>query len=261
MNKLTRPFSLLAAMVLAVCFSSCDQASESGAPSSGDNSGGGQGGSMARFTISGDNLYAVTKNDLIILDAKDAAHPFEIGALSIGWGIETIYPYKDNLFIGSEDGMFIYDNSNPNRPKLKGQFNHARACDPVVVQDTLAFVTLRGGTRCGGFQNQLDVINISDLMHPKLIRSYPMTSPYGLGIDGNKLFICDGDDGLKVYDKEDPADLMRTAHYRDLNAYDVIPRNGVLMMIGTDGLYQYDYTVQGRPQLLSKIDVKRISKR
>jgi len=193
----------------------------------------------------------------MVLDVSNSDKPFEVGALPVGFGIETIFPYKDYLFIGSQTGMFIYDNSNPNRPKRKGEFNHMRSCDPVVVKDTLAFVTLRGGTRCGGFTNQLDIINIKDIDQPHLIATVPMTSPYGLGVDGNKLFVCDGDEGLKIYDTEDPKELFRIAQYKDINAYDVIPRKGVLVMIGSDGLYQYDYTVKGKPALLSKIEVKQ----
>ena len=37
------------------------------------------------------------------------------------------------------------------------------SCDPVVVQGDYAFVTLRGGTECQGFSNQLDIIDISTL--------------------------------------------------------------------------------------------------
>lgn len=258
MNKLRQLSRLACGLMLTATICGCNQGGDSitsGEPNGGGGTG--QGGSMARFALAGDNLYAVTHQELIVFDAKDAAKPVEVGALSVGWGIETIFPYKNNLFIGSEQGMFIYDNTNPNRPKYKSEFRHIRSCDPVVVRDTLAFVTLRGGGRCGGASSQLDILNISDLENPKLIRSYPLTSPYGLGIDGNKLFICDGDDGLKLYDVEDPKDIMRTAHYRDINAYDVIPRSGVLMMIGQDGLYQYDYTVAGKPQLLSTIEVKR----
>jgi hypothetical protein len=250
MNKYIRLLLLLFALGFVVA---CDQASDSTA--GGESTG--QGGSMARFAITGNNLYAVTNQDLLVLDVSNADKPFEVGSLPVGFGIETIFPFKDYLFIGSQQGMFIYDNSNPDRPKRKSEFTHIRSCDPVVVRDTLAFVTLRGGTRCGGSNNQLDILNIKDVEDPELIATFPMTNPYGLGIDSNKLFICDGSDGLKIYDVEDPKDIFRIAHYPDFNANDVIPRQGVLIMIGTDGLYQYDYTVQGKPKLLSKIEVKQ----
>ena len=252
LNKLR----LLPIVLLFLVVSSCQQGSDSTAPTEGGG-GTGQGGSMARFAVKGDNLYAVTNTDLVVFDVSNAAKPFEVGALPVGFGIETIFPYKDHIFIGAESGMFIVDNTNPNRPKNVSAFTHIRSCDPVVVQDTLAYVTLRGGTRCGGWTNELQIVNVKDLSNPFLVARFPMTNPHGLGIDSNKLFICDGDDGLKIYDVEDPKSIFRIAHYKDINAYDVIARSGILIMIGNDGLYQYDYTVQGKPAFLSKIPVKQ----
>ena len=60
-------------------------------------------------------------------------------------------------------------------------FNHARSCDPVVVDDTLAYITLRTGTNCGGNLNVLDVVNIKNINKPVTVMSYAMTNPHGLG--------------------------------------------------------------------------------
>ena len=45
------------------------------------------------------------------------------------------------------------------------------------------------------------------------------------------------------------------AHYNDIHAVDVIPLNNVLMMIGEDGLYQFDYSNPANMKLLSKIEL------
>lgn len=86
-----------------------------------------------------------------------------------------------------------------------------------------------------------------------------MYNPHGLGIDNSVLFICDGDAGLKVYDATDLENIDKNllAHFPGIKAYDVIPLGGVLMMIGADGLYQYDYTDQDSMVLLSSIPVTR----
>ena len=151
--------------------------------------------------------------------------------------------------------MHILDISTPSTPAFISTYDHVRVCDPVVVDDDLAFVTLRSGTECEGFTNQLEVINIEDLTNPQLLAVYPMTNPHGLGVDGNTLFVCDGDDGLKVYDKSDVAKIDENllAHYFDMNAYDVIPMNNILMMVGTDGIYQYDYSDPNNIKFLSHI--------
>jgi hypothetical protein len=160
----------------------------------------GKGGSMARFTIYDKYLYSVDRTSLQLIDIQEVRNPKVWSKVEIGWNIETIYPFKDKMFIGSTTGMFIYDVSTPWNPKLLSQFSHARACDPVVADDNYAYVTLRTGTRCGGSQNQLDVLDIKDITKPVLIKSYPMQEPAGLGLDKNVLFICDGPAGLKVFD-------------------------------------------------------------
>jgi hypothetical protein len=215
----------------------------------------GKGGSMARFTLLNNNLYTVDGTSLQIFDVSKANDPKVWSKLNIGWNIETIYPFKNRLFIGSTTGMFIYDVSSPLFPVQIGQFQHARACDPVVADDKYAYVTLRTGTRCGGSTNQLDVLDITDLSNPKLLKSYPMQSPAGIGLDNKTLFLCDGDAGLKVFDVTKPTDMQLLDWKSDLKTYDVIPLGTSLLMIGQDGFYQYDYTNPKNLVLLSKIPV------
>jgi len=217
----------------------------------------GVGGSMARFTIYQDFLYAISDQDMMLYNISNLESPSLSNTINIGWGIETIFPYEDKLFIGSTTGMFIYDNSTPSNPTQLSQFAHVRSCDPVVVEGNTAYVTLRSGTPCEGFTNQLDVLDITDLTNPILTATHQMTNPHGLGIDDGTLFICDGADGLKVYDANDPLTISNNqlAHFANINTYDVIPLNGLLFMIGPDGLYQYDYHDANNISLLSKIPV------
>jgi hypothetical protein len=160
----------------------------------------------------------------------------------VAWNIETIYPFKDKLFIGSNAGMFIYDIANPASPRSLGQFAHARACDPVIADDNNAYVTLHDGTPCGGFNNQLDVVNISNLVAPVLVKTYAMTNPHGLAKDNNLLFLCDGRDGLKMYDVANPSNIVLKKQVTGLETYDAIAWNNNLLVVAKDGLYQYDYS-------------------
>ena len=89
------------------------------------------------------------------------------------------------------------------------------------------------------------------------MRSYNMVGPYGLGIDDNVLFVCDGTAGLKVYNAADPYLISENliATFKDINAYDVIPLGNSLLMIGKDGFYQYDYTNLNDIKQISSIKV------
>jgi hypothetical protein len=220
----------------------------------------GVGGSMSRFTLVNDYLYVVTSTDLQAYSVANIGSPVFRSTQSIGWGnIETVFPMKDHLFIGSMNGMFVYSLSSPERPEYVSEMQHITSCDPVVAEGDYAYVTLRGGNECGSVANQLDVVNISDISNPWLVTSYPMQNPHGLGISQGTLFICDGDAGLKVYDARDvnAIDRNQLAHFPNINAFDVIPLAEVLLMVGEDGFYQYDYTDVNNIQLMSTILVQR----
>jgi hypothetical protein len=223
----------------------------------GTGSGSGVGGSLARFTITGDHLYLLDGGDLQTVNVSNENNPVVRTRTPLSWDIETIFPYKNNLFVGSSSGMHILDISSPEAPVHISSYQHVTSCDPVVVDDNYAYVTLRSGTMCQGFTNQLEVIDISDLTAPKLLHTYPMTNPHGLGLDHETLFVCDGEAGLKAYNIGDVSkiDQNQIAHHDDINALDVIPLNNVLMMIGRDGIVQYDYSNPADLKILSKIEV------
>ena len=226
----------------------------------GGEQSGGQGGSMARFTRARGHLYAVTDQQLLVFDIEDITNPQKISDSYIGWEIETIFPYKEHLFIGSRSAMHIYNISQPTEPQYVSQFSHARNCDPVVVEGDYAYVTLRSGNPiCDGFQNQLDVVDIKTISNPRLVKTYPMTNPHGLGIRNDVLFLCDGEAGLRVFDAKDKTkiDENQLAHFEDIHAFDAIPLHHLLLMIGEDGFYQYDYSDLSDIKLLSVLPVKR----
>ena len=220
---------------------------------SSPNTPAGMGGSMARFTLVNDYLYTVSNSHLNVFDVSNPEDPSFKKDVSIGWDIETIYPFKDRLFVGSMSGMYIFNISNPVEPVQTGTFTHVRSCDPVVADDNYAYVTLRNGSECTGFVNQLDVVDINDLSNPFLLKSYPFTNPHGLSKDGNILLICDGKDGLKINDASEPGDIRLLSHVEIPETFDVIAWNGLALVVAGDGLYQYEYADPSSPKLISKI--------
>jgi hypothetical protein len=218
----------------------------------------GIGGSMARYTIYDNYLYTIDDANMQVFDISSPSRPAFAGLINVGFNIETIYPYKDKLFIGSQTGMHIYDNANPASPVRLSTFAHVRSCDPVVADDKYAYVTLRNGNTCGGFANQLDVVDISNLSSPKLVKTYQMSNPHGLGLDydTHTLFVCDGTSGLKVYDAKDPLALDKNILSRKTgHTFDVIPYKNIAIVTGNDGISQYDYSDPKNLKLLSKIAV------
>lgn len=234
-------------------------ANASGSGPSGGNSSApvGMSGSMARFTIMNNRLYTVSYNDLDVFNISSAPDPYHVTRKNIGSNIETIYPFKNKLFIGSMTGMFIYNVSNPDAPSLAGQFSHVRTCDPVIADDNFAYVTLRSGTPCQGFTNELDILQLNNITDPQLLKVYTMTNPRGLSKSGNHLFICDGTSGVKVYNASDVMNLQLVKTITGLDPFDVIAYNNVAMVVAKDGLYQYDYSDINNIRLLSKIVINK----
>lgn len=220
----------------------------------GEASAGGIGGSMARFAITGDHLYAVDKMRLTSFDIA-SPEPVSVSQKNVGWNIETIFPHKKNLFIGSESAMYIYDISQPDSPVQLSVYPHFTACDPVVVEGDFAYVTLRDSERCPQGVNRLEVVDVKNLFNPKQVGFYQMQNPHGLGIDNGNLFVSEGNKGLKVLDASDPFDIKLISHISDIKATDVIPFNNVLMVTGENGILQYDYSDINNLKLLSTIPV------
>ena len=217
----------------------------------------GVGGSTARFTIANGYLYIVDNQSLKVYNIQNVANPIFIKKTLLNTVVETIFPFNEHLLVGTQNGMYIFNISAPENPQFVSVYSHIVSCDPVVAEGNYAYVTLRSGTNCNRGLNVLDVIDIKDLKSPKLMSSYPMQSPNGLGIGGNLLFVTEGSNGLKVFDKTNPLALKQLKYIQDFAAVDVIPQDNTLIITGKDGIYQYSYNAQQELKLLSKIGVEK----
>lgn len=212
----------------------------------------GTGGSLARFAINGDYLYVLSYSQLFTVKISNPEKPSFVKVSNLDAVMETAFLFKTYLMLGSTTGMFIYDLTTPENPTYVSKFTHARSCDPVVAQGNYAYVTLRAG--CGtNAVNQLDILDISDIKNPRLVKSYPMKNPFGLGIDNQYLFICDLQDGLMIYDVQNPSNISLLNRIQDTTPYDIILTNPKATLTGSGGVYQYNYTSISNITLISKI--------
>jgi hypothetical protein len=200
-------------------------------------------GSLARFVLSGNYLYAIDNATLNVFDITNAATPILKKSLLIQDGIETIFPFKNKLFIGSNSKMFIYNITNPIAPFQESEVQHITKCDPVVANDTVAYLTLRSGTTCRTNINigELQVYNTKNtLVNPNLTMNIPMATPLGLGIANKTLFVCNQEKGLAVFNitKAYAPVLLQT--YSGEIFMDVIPYNNTLVCMLKDGIAYYD---------------------
>lgn len=203
----------------------------------------GQNASMSRFAISADWLYTVDYTSLRLFDIRSERHPSK-GAIveTSSWDLETIFKYKNALFLGSMTGMLIYDHSAGGIPLQASTYSHITSCDPVVVQDDIAYVTLRSGQRCRNGKNELNVIDVSDIYKPELLATYPMSNPAGLAVEDSTLFVCEESYGLAVLDIQDPKAPREISRVDSVKPEDVIASGGILTLIGSEGIWRLDYS-------------------
>lgn len=215
--------------------------------------GTGKGGSLAKFTIVGNYLYILNGGNLAAYNIENPAAPKFQSSILVDWGIETLFPYNDKLFIGSQNGMFIYGLDEPATPARLGQVQHFRACDPVVANDSVAFVTLRGNA-CGPATDGLYVYDIKDVTNPLLKKTVEIPSPSGLGLNDSILYVCQQNNGLSVYNVKEPFGPMLRKKIDDVYFQDVIVYNNILVCYVLTGLQLYDISTPADPVLLTSLE-------
>lgn len=221
---------IITSLIVLSCSSDSSDTNNTG------NSETGQAGSLARFVILNDYLYTVDNNDLNVFSISDPENPVQVNSVPIGFNIETLFNYNQYLYIGSRNGMFIYGVSNPELPDYLSDVQHFTACDPIVANNTHAFVTLHADIGCGNTVNSLEVYDVTNVTDPIFISSRNLTNPIGMGLYNNYLFVCD--DEVKIFDISDIENItLATAINKD--AFDVIIQNNLLILIGENGLFQY----------------------
>lgn len=199
-------------------------------------------GTVNRMAFLNDYVYVVSRTTLTTLEDKGEFR--WLNTNYVGNDMETIYPYEGNLFVGTRSSMMIFDLEDPTLPSYTSMFWHATACDPVYPEGNLAYVTLRTGDvgNCPGDENALIVVDVSNIQLPLEVKEIEMLSPYGLTTLNGKLYVGEGENGLKVFDLEDPRSPELMEHFKNIEAYDVIRdahRSDLVLVANSTGLHYY----------------------
>lgn len=237
-------------LLIGIAFFSCEKSSDSNMSLSNAT---GVGGSMAKFTISGNYLYAVSSHFIYTVDISDPSKPKKTNQTALSFDMETIYPYKNNLFIGSKTGLYIYSLEVPSAPKLIGEAKHGRSCDPVIANDSVSYSTLKGNSFCGPATSGLYVYDIKNLNQPQLRTTIKINEPLGLGMADSALYVCCATEGLRVFSIKNPYEPVERKIFAGNNYIDVIPYNDILICWSAEGIVLYDITNRLLPVFIKKI--------
>lgn len=218
---------------------------------------------VSRFAFEDKFLYSILNwGSFGVFDLGIPAKPVSTNRINTESTLFSIVAYRNKLFLGSQSGTVLYNNTDPAMPKKVSNFPQGTPCDQVTIQDDMAYVTSRSGTFCGGFVNKLDVIDISDSKVPKRVKSYPMENPRATLVDFPTLYLCEGETGLKVFDVRDPMEIDKhlLSVKKDIVAYGVVSLGKTILVTGKDYLYQFDTTNPAALREISKIPIKKVAR-
>ena len=210
------------------------------------------GSSYAVFAVIDTFLYYadVSQGSVVAMTIAHPESPRVLGKTQVTWDLETLHPQGRYLFLGSRTGMHILDRDpDPVHLAYKGRFEHVRACDPVVVQGSLAYVTVRSGATCGMTEDALLVVSIADPSLPQLLCSATPPTPYGLAVQDSYVYVGNGNQGLSLYQAGE-SDCVSLVTRWPWKARDFIWSGSMLYVLEPAGLSAYDVSDPRHPVLL-----------
>lgn len=219
-----------------------------------DDGTNGTGGSYALFAVIDSFLYYIDNQSLITIDISRTDTLITLSTTHIDWTIETLFATEKYLYIGGRGGMYVLDRTNPAFPVLTCTLQHFQAYDPVVVQDTTAYVTLRAGNWGGTAKDVLLVVNVTDPAKAAIINEIPTITPYGLTVRDTLLYVSNGYNGFSLYSVADPRNIRRIAYWNTPETKDFIWAGKILYTMGFTNIKIYDVSDPLNPALLSAID-------
>jgi len=223
---------------IIIFFAACEKMSVSP-----ESTATGKSGSISRFAIKDNLMYAIDVNYLRVFDITNGDHPVLVQSTKVDYGLETIFIYGNYIYLGAVDGVYVLDINNPTAPIQLQKMEHHISCDPVVVQNDYAYSTQRvTSTGCGDhwMQSALAVYDVTDPNNSELMKEITMDEPFGLAVEGNWLYVCDG--GIVVFDITDPANPDRIDLVQVNDPHDII-LNYPYMLVATSTSFElYNYS-------------------
>ncbi len=231
-------------MLIKLCFiyfvcvfiNSCG--SDTGGSASGPLGNQSVAGSTATFLTYKNTLFALDRGILKVFDISLPTPRLE-NEINV-FGAQTLHIYEDYLYMGGVIGVDIFDISIPQVPLNVGFYSHVRSCDPIVVEDDIGYVTLRTAGDCGRIsRDSLDILDVSDPSKPTLLKSFPMSSPWGLAKTPDFLAVCQEGIGLALVDVVDIDDISLISRHSAIKCFDLIYYDERLVTTADNGIGQY----------------------
>jgi len=151
---------------------------------------------LRAIAISGNYAFIAAGNAYYTIDIRDPIRPSLI-CERVGEAYDVAVS-GDYLFIaGNNNGLYVYDISNPINPIFVARCDTPGKCIDVVIQGDLAFVA--------DYYHGLQIIDISDPTNPYITGSFEIPRyACSVTIFGDLAYIASGREGLFIVDVSDP---------------------------------------------------------
>ncbi|PHS00033.1 MAG: hypothetical protein COA68_07470 [Oceanobacter sp.] len=193
-------------------------------------------GSTAALTFQNGNFVVLDRSTVKSYFFPEDG-PVELNDTIHVWNAETIFPEgQSSLYVGSDFGVTILDINDAGKFTFVGEATHIASCDPVIVDGTTMFLTLRTTNNCTTATglNTLMIYDVSDPTAPLQLSSLAMNGPYGLAKSDNFLWVCT-EEGLAKVSVSDPLAPALVTTYPETQCNDIIIRTPSETIITSDG--------------------------
>ena len=134
-----------------------------------------------------------------VVDFSDPAAPQEVASLNVRRVVHEgggyLYGYT-GYYLDSGWGLAVYDNANPAKPKLAGEFPEMGGRQMSVFGATACLAASKMGVR---------FLDLTDPSEPVLLGSYDTAGDaWACSLEGDMAYVADGQNGVIVLDASTP---------------------------------------------------------
>lgn len=209
--------------------------------------------STARFAKVGNALYAVGERDLKLFDLSVPESPLLQKTISLGVNVQKVTSFENFLFVYSHLGLYVYDATNKQQPAFFSQYAEALPCNSLAASTDFLYLAQRKDSLCGSAENQVQVL---DFRNPRNITekdAYFFSSPYAVAANDGKLFLAEGEQGVKVFTLRRDGALDSLAHLTGQSANQILTWRQFFLFSSPSGIYQYNFREDNSMVLLSEL--------
>ena len=208
-----------------------------------------------KFIVSQQHLYLLGSNQLSILDISDPNNISTNSVLDVETGAQSLFTLHNFLIVAGVDNSSMYNISNASSPSLVSKTSPIGSCTPIVANQQNAYVAIRKDNECGFSKNRMNILNIQDMANPIQTHSSSMPkNPQSLALAGSHLYVCEGKRGILILDVKDETKAACLKHYSCPSANNILAiTENVLVVSGTDGIFQLDISDRSNPQIISQL--------